>query len=117
MHGMPNLMNTHRTVIRIMWAICILSSAGVGFYFSSNCVLDYLNFEVVSSISIINEQSLEFPTISLCSTVSYFYFFNYPILNSVKNWHFLTVYLPDFNEKTSRSQKFYIYKNLTAVRN
>lgn len=67
-HGVPNLMATKRVFIKYMWLFFILGSSGVCGYFVSNTILDYLNYDVVSVIDIINEQYSEFPTISVCSS-------------------------------------------------
>lgn len=71
-HGMSNLVETDRKFIRFLWIFCMLfSSAGCG-YFITKTVTDYLSYDVVSLIDIINEEYSEFPTVSMCMTAGGF---------------------------------------------
>ena len=67
-HGVPNLIATKRSIIRYLWIFFILCSSGVCSYFVSKTIMDYLNYDVVSLIDVINEQYSEFPTVSICTT-------------------------------------------------
>ena len=70
-HGIPSILRTRHIFIKIMWLIFTLISFG----FTSNLVvkstLDYLEYNTVSSVNIIQEFKSQFPTITFCRTPSF----------------------------------------------
>lgn len=65
-HGVPSIFRTKRAFCKIAWLLLTLLFSGACIYFSTDCILDYLNYDTVTSISEITEQESEFPTISIC---------------------------------------------------
>ena len=67
-HGLPNLSRTKYTFIKIMWLVLTISSAGVSVYFITETLSEYAEYSVTTEVRLINsEESLEFPTISICN--------------------------------------------------
>jgi len=66
-HGIPNLIRTKSLLILIMWSILTVLSASLGSYFVFKSILDYLKYDTVAKIEVINEQKVQFPTISFCA--------------------------------------------------
>jgi len=66
-HGIPNILRSNHLFLIIMWSIVCGLSVCIGSYFVIDNVLDYLKYNTVSTISVINEQSVQFPTISICA--------------------------------------------------
>lgn len=65
-HGISNLIRTRNISIKIMWLIFLLASISVGLYYTISNIIDFLNYNTVTTIEVINEQQSEFPTVSLC---------------------------------------------------
>ncbi len=63
-HGIPNIIKTERTCIKIMWLVFFLLSSSAGIFTIIQSFINYFNFDVVTSIKVINEMPLEFPTIT-----------------------------------------------------
>jgi hypothetical protein len=66
-HGLPNLFRTKRTILKIIWAISILLSSGCCAYMVNRTISSYLEFDVVSKFSVINEIPSMFPTLTFCN--------------------------------------------------
>ena len=65
-HGLPNILRTKQIFIKLIWFIFIFFSTCVGSYFVIDNIIDYLKYKTTTTISIVNENSVEFPTISFC---------------------------------------------------
>ena len=61
-HGMPNIIQSKRLFSIIMWFFFIIISSIAGSYFAIKNLLDYLKYN--TTINLINESEVEFPTIS-----------------------------------------------------
>jgi hypothetical protein len=66
-HGIPNILRSNNLFLIIMWSMVCGLSVCVGSYFVIDNVLDYLKYNTVSTISVVSEQSVQFPTISICA--------------------------------------------------
>jgi hypothetical protein len=66
-HGIPNIFRSNNLFLILMWSTVCCISVVIGSYFVLDNILDYLNYNTVTTISVVNEKSTEFPTISLCS--------------------------------------------------
>ena len=66
-HGLPRLLRSKNCVIKILWSIALVTSTICGSYFVIKNSLDYLKYETVTTISLIEENEVEFPTLSFCS--------------------------------------------------
>ena len=65
-HGLPNILRTKHIFIKLIWFIFIFFSTCVGSYFVIDNIIDYLKYKTTTTISIVNENSVEFPTVSFC---------------------------------------------------
>ncbi|RNA20774.1 acid-sensing ion channel 1 isoform X2 [Brachionus plicatilis] len=66
-HGIPNLVKEKNWLIKVLWAICIISSLS---YCLSNLTLlfiSYYNYDVQIQITTNRLTSIEFPTITFCN--------------------------------------------------
>jgi hypothetical protein len=67
MHGVPNIFNHDMSILKVMWLISFLASAGAFAYMTFVTVRQYLVYEVVTKIDTIDETSIRFPKITICS--------------------------------------------------
>jgi len=67
MHGLPNMVRTKRLLVRIVWAFCFLIAFALCAYLIIESFINYLKFDVVTTVRIINEPYAEFPAIMLCN--------------------------------------------------
>jgi len=65
-HGIPNIMKSNSLIIKIMWAVFFIASTVAGSYYTIDSILDYLRFNTVTTIQILDEEKSEFPTVSFC---------------------------------------------------
>jgi len=70
-HGIPNLIRTKSILILIMWSVCTVLSASLGSYYVFTSILDYLKYDTVTKIEVINEKEVQFPAISICALPSF----------------------------------------------
>ena len=66
-----------------MWIILVISSSLSCTYFSIKSILDYFNHDFVTVIKKINEQKIDFPTITICNYENYN--FTYKVLDFSQN--------------------------------
>ena len=66
-HGLPNILRSNNYYIITIWSICFAASFCVCSYFVVKNILDYLRYEKVTTISVINENKCLFPTVSVCA--------------------------------------------------
>jgi hypothetical protein len=94
-HGIPNIIRTKRLFSILMWSLFIIVSSITGTYFVIKNIVDYLNYNTITTINVIGESEAEFPTLSFCI----------PALNSKIEKSILKV---NFNrmEETNLSQIF-----------
>ena len=65
-HGLPSIFRTKRAFFKLMWLLLTLLFTSACIYFSVNSILDYLQYDTITSITEMYEQESEFPTISIC---------------------------------------------------
>jgi hypothetical protein len=63
-HGIPNIIKTDRTCLKIMWLILFLLSSSAGIYLVIQSFISYFSFDVVTSIKVVKEIPTEFPAIT-----------------------------------------------------
>ena len=63
-HGIPNALRAEKTYIKFMWIFGFLITVSTSIYLISKNINEYLEYETVTKISIINEQPTIFPTLS-----------------------------------------------------
>jgi hypothetical protein len=52
--------------VQFIWLLILLCSTGATFYFISKSLIDYLNYDVVSQTTVINEVPTQFPAVTFC---------------------------------------------------
>ena len=65
-HAIPNIVQTDSTTIKLIWAVCLIMSAGYCAKVLITNTVDYFRYEVETVIKIDRESEAEFPTITLC---------------------------------------------------
>jgi hypothetical protein len=93
-HGIPNIVRTKSLFILIMWSIFTVLSACTGSFFVLTSILDYLKYDTVTKIDVINEKEVQFPAVSLCARPS----FNTTINEIVIKSHFDDIFQSNFSD-------------------
>ena len=66
-HGIPRIFQTERLFFKVMWTVFFVFSFGAFTYSFFSILSSYFQYPVVSTIDIISEYSLPFPTVTFCS--------------------------------------------------
>lgn len=66
-HGIPNIVVTKRTVMKLIWLISLIVMTCLCFVEVVKNLKDYYRYEVDTVIEITNEQEFEFPTLTFCN--------------------------------------------------
>ena len=53
-------------VVQFIWLLILLGSTGATFFLIDKSIMDYLKYDVVTQIQIVNEIPTPFPTITFC---------------------------------------------------
>ena len=67
-HGLPNIFRTTLIILKLIWFLSTTVSVLACAFFILQSINDYLNFDFVTNIESIDDQNLQFPTVSFCST-------------------------------------------------
>ena len=67
LHGIPNLIRTKHTIMKILWAIAFIISSGLCAYMTYSGVTNYFQYDVVTKIKTIEENPIYFPTVTICN--------------------------------------------------
>lgn len=67
MHGFPNIFRAKYYTVRIMWIFFFLISNGCCFYIIVINVINFFNYEVVTSIKLVEKDSIPFPAVTVCN--------------------------------------------------
>ena len=65
-YGLPNIFRSKRLFNKLFWLAFLLASVTAAVYYIVNDVVDFYNYEVVTSVKTEYDQPTEFPTISFC---------------------------------------------------
>lgn len=68
--GVPNLLRTQRTCLKLMWIFFITASSLGCIYTITKSVTEYLNFEIVTKIKSYTENVVQFPVVLICDADS-----------------------------------------------
>ena len=71
-HAIPNIIRSKLLVLKLLWFISLLISSGGCAYLMYRTIASYLEFEVVTKISINREIPSLFPTVTICENLSVF---------------------------------------------
>ncbi len=66
-HGIPKIVNHQFGIIRAMWLIFFLASAGICAWFIQMTISNYLNYPVTTNTDIFYHKNMIFPMISICN--------------------------------------------------
>ncbi len=66
LHGLQNILKTKYFFIKLMWLTFIFTSSITCSYFVIKSIVEYFNYNTITTIDVINEQQSQFPTISFC---------------------------------------------------
>ena len=127
-HAIPNIFRSENIFLKIMWIIFFLLSSGVCLYLIVQSFQDFFSYPVTTTVQIINEPKVVFPTISICN-INPFKTGNDNItkiynstlanvdLNFVPNLKLLTSsrYIKNYTYYQSDEQKKYLYKVLSDM--
>ena len=64
-HGLPNIFRSQHSAIKLMWICLFTASISMGFYMVTRSIIEYLDFETVTKINVINETPTQFPAITI----------------------------------------------------
>ena len=70
-HGIDHIFKRSHPFIRFVWVVCFLASSAVCFYMMTISILTYLDYETVTKAEKIVEQTVDFPTVSICNLNPY----------------------------------------------
>jgi hypothetical protein len=65
-HALPNIARSDNLLIKAMWLVCFLGSAGFCVFLIVESIQDYLQYDVVTKISSVYEMPAPFPTVTIC---------------------------------------------------
>jgi hypothetical protein len=67
-HGLPNIFRTQRISLKIMWLFFFVMCTCIGFFMVYSTISNYLKYEVVTRIEVINEIPAEFPSVTIINS-------------------------------------------------
>lgn len=65
-HEIPNIIRSDNLCLKIMWLTYFVISTGICAYYTINSIGDYLKFNTITTLTVINEREPQLPTISFC---------------------------------------------------
>lgn len=66
-HGLSNIFRTKKLILKLMWTIFFLISAGYCSYMIHNSISDYLSYNVITNFQTVFELPSLFPTVTICN--------------------------------------------------
>ena len=66
-HGIPNIIRAKYNSLKIFWSFLFFLSAAACCYLVLKSIRNFFDFEVVTKVTITDDISIEFPTITICS--------------------------------------------------
>lgn len=82
-HGIPHFVRRKNWLIRLMWAVCFLVSAGVCGYMIASSITSYLDYETVTKAQRNFLLWDEFPTVTICNQNTFLTNTSYEFVKSV----------------------------------
>lgn len=93
-HGLPNIVRAENFTFKIMWLLFFISSTCVGSYYVVDSIFDYLKFNTVANVKVVDEMQSQFPTVSFCGKPA---FDNVSIDQLILSARFENVYQTNFS--------------------
>ncbi|CAF1125475.1 unnamed protein product [Rotaria sordida] len=72
-HGLPNIINSENVHSRIFWAISFVAFSSLMLYFIVKAILEYLQYQTQTDMSVNVEWPQYFPAFSICNAASFRY--------------------------------------------
>jgi len=66
-HGIPNILRENRLCIKAIWLIFFIASTSLCAFYTIDSIADYMKFNTITTVKITHEQSIQFPTVTLCA--------------------------------------------------
>jgi len=66
-YGLPRIFKSKRSFLKLFWLTFFLLGSIASVYFTAKSINNYLEYEVIPKLEIINLNQIQFPTITLCS--------------------------------------------------
>ena len=72
-YGLSNLIQSKRPFNKLFWLCFLALSSGLSCYYIYLGIVEYLSYDVITSVKTEYDQAIEFPTVTFCSlTKGYF---------------------------------------------
>ncbi len=99
--GLPNIFRTEKAILKYMWIILFTISLAASIYTIFQVISNYLDYEIITSINVINKIPAEFPAVTL-----------YLIKNNKANFPLYSI-MSDctFNQNDMSSEDFEMIKD------
>ena len=65
-HCYPKIFQTKNLYAKLTWSLLFILFSCLTFWFVVKGVLDFLEYDVVTKIRVISQQSITFPTVTIC---------------------------------------------------
>ena len=104
-HGIDHFFKREHPFIRLVWAVCFFVSAAVCFYMITISIMSYLDYETVTKAEQVNEQTVDFPTVTICNVNPYL---------TNKSWEYVECVLVEnklINKSTPTNDFKYFWSN------
>jgi hypothetical protein len=105
-HGFPGIIINNLLIFKLMWLFCLLFSCAGCAYLLQKSVVDYLSYDVVTTIREHGETPSTFPAVSICATNL--------VVNS-KMQIYVDTLLQDQNIRTTATSHYEIMSNYLAA--
>ena len=66
-YGIPRIFKSKRSFLKLFWLSFFLIGSIASIYFTVKSIINYLEYEVIPKIEIINLYQIQFPIITFCS--------------------------------------------------
>ena len=106
-HGLPNIVRTKNNLIKIIWSLAFLASLVYSFISIINMINDYLNYDVVVNMELVQDFDLEFPAVTVCNN-NPFDFSNDLAVRTIESY---------LNNITNTKENYFSFKNNETITN
>ena len=105
-HGLPNIARTDSKILKLLWTLSFLGSSAGCAYLLYLSVSGYLNYDVVTKITVYDELPSQFPTITICNSYPFGSANSTSFLEQQLNKFFPGHDFKSFNNLSSAGKKF-----------
>lgn len=110
-HGIPNALRTKNTAIRFFWLIAFLASFSYCMYSVVLIIINFLQFNVIVRMQIVQTYNAEFPAITFCNINPYDFTIGENLKNVTKLINESFLYADNFNSKSCDIQMTNVLNN------